>query len=106
MRCETFLQTVVMCSEKDSSSSVSRPSSLTFITLVNKLPLQVISGLWFILVESRFPYTVRTLVFFSLSGSLLANAQLKTSDTAVLRDSCSLPMLPQSADDVIVVSSA
>ena len=45
MRCETFLQTVVICSEKDSSSSISRPSSLTFITLVNKLPLQVISGL-------------------------------------------------------------
>ena len=49
--------------------------------LVNKLPLQVISGLLFILVESRFPFTVRTFVFFSLSGSLLANAQLKTSDT-------------------------
>ena len=48
---------------------------------------------------------MRTLVFFWLSGSLLANAQLKTSDTDVLRDSYSLPMLPQSADDVIVVSS-
>ena len=84
MRCETCLQTVVICSEKDSSSSISRPSSLTFITLVNKLPLQVISGLLFILVESRFPFTVRTLVFFSLSGSLLANAQLKTSDTDVV----------------------
>ena len=45
MHCETFLQTVVICSEKDSSSSISRPSGLTFITLVNKLPLEVISGL-------------------------------------------------------------
>ena len=106
MHCVTFLQTVVICSEKVSSSSVSRPSSLTFITLVNKLPLQVIFRLLFIWVESRFPFTVRTLVFFSLSGSLLANVQLKTSDTNVSRDSCSLPTLPQSADDVIVASSA
>ena len=68
--------------------------------------MQVISGLSFILVQSRFPFTKRTLVFFLLSGSLLANAQLKTSDTDVLRDSCSLPMLLQSADDVIVVSPA
>ena len=106
MRCETFLQTVVICSEKDSSPSISSPSSLINVHKVNKLPLQVISGLLFILVESRFPFTVRTLVFFSLSGRLLANAQLKNSDTDVLRDSCSLLMLPQSADDVIVVSSA
>ena len=54
----------VICPEKDSSSSISRRSSLTFITLVNKLPLQVISKLLFILVESRFPFTERTLVFF------------------------------------------
>ena len=49
---------------------------------------------------------MKTLVFYSLSGSLLANAQLKGSDTDVLRGSCGLPMLLQSSDDVIVVLSA
>ena len=84
MRCENFLQTVVICSEKDSSSSISRPSSLTFITLVNKLPLQVISGLLFILVESpsglpkitvlqMFVYSFESVDDFGLLETLLAS---------------------------------
>ena len=64
MCCVRFLQRVLTCSEKDISSSISRPSSVTFITLVSKLPLQVIPGLLFILVQSRFPFTNWTFGLF------------------------------------------
>ena len=77
MCCVRFLQRVLTCSEKDISSSISRPSSVTFITLVGKLPLQVISELLFILVQSRFPFTNCTFGLFLIEWKPIGQCPVK-----------------------------